>query len=207
MYYLLKRTEVIMLELKKYGKLTPIKIDHRKASTNYWECKCDCGNTTYVSAPNLRSGGTKTCGECEHHNLSSTRIYGIYQGIKQRCLNKNNQAYKYYGGRGINICKEWLDDFINFYDWAMENGYEETLSIDRINVNGDYEPSNCRWITMKEQSNNRRSNHIVQYKGETHTVSEWAEILNIDYETIIRRIATEGWDIERAFSTPIQKKK
>lgn len=191
---------------KRFGKLTVIKRVGTMWGSPYYECKCDCGNTTYVSASNLRSGKTKTCGECEHHNLSNTRIYRIYQGIKQRCLNPNNPSYEYYGKRGIKICKEWLDDLMNFYNWSMDNGYEDSLSIDRIDVNGNYEPSNCRWATMKEQANNTRNNHIVSYKGEEHTISEWADILNLDYKTVSRRISTEGWDAERAFNTPLQKK-
>lgn len=201
------RNKLIDLSGKRFGKLTVIKRVGTMWGSPYYECKCDCGNTTYVSASNLRSGGTKTCGECEHHNLSSTRIYGIYQGMKQRCLNPKNPSYEYYGKRGIKICKDWLDDFMNFYNWSMDNGYEDSLSIDRIDVNGNYEPSNCRWATVKEQANNTRNNHIVSYKGEEHTISEWADILNLDYKTVSRRISTEGWDAERAFNTPLQKKK
>ena len=201
------QNKLIDLSGNRFGKLTVTKRVGTMWGSPYYECMCDCGNTTFVSASNLRSGGTKSCGECTHHNLSDTRIYGIYQGMKQRCLNVSNPSYKHYGERGIKICEEWLDDFMNFYNWSMDNGYADDLTIDRIDVNGNYEPSNCRWATREQQSNNTRRNHLVNYKGETHTMSEWAKILNLDYETIARRISAEGWDAERAFNTPIIQKK
>lgn len=199
--------KLINLSGKKYGKLTVVKRIGTMWGAPYYECMCDCGNTTFVSAPNLRSGGTKSCGECTRHNLSNTRIYRIYNGMKQRCLNPNNPDYKHYGERGVKICQEWMDDFMSFYIWSMKNGYKDELSIDRINVDGNYEPNNCRWATAKEQSNNTRSNRKVLYNGEEHTIAEWADILNLDYKTVSRRISQEGWDVERAFNTPIQEHK
>lgn len=150
-----------MLELKKYGKLTPIKIDHRKASTNYWECKCDCGKTTVVRETYLKNGHTKSCGCIRSdrmkysnprttHGLRGHRLNSIWRGMKTRCYNKNSLEYSNYGGRGIAVCKEWKDDFKSFYDWAMSHGYKEGLTIDRIDNNGNYEPNNCQWLTKSE---------------------------------------------------------
>ena len=108
--------------------------------------------------------------------------------MKARCYNANNPYYYNYGGRGISICDEWLNDFSSFYNWAVNNGYKDTLFIDRINNNGNYEPSNCRWVTPKENSNNKRNNIYIAYKGETHTMSQWAEILQMSESTLRNRM-------------------
>ena len=124
--------------------------------------------------------------------------------MKQRCYGKNVKSYKYYGARGITICDEWKNDFMSFYNWAMNNGYQDNLTIDRINVNGNYEPSNCRWCTVLEQSNNRRSNHVVIYKGVEMTVKQLSEVCNMKYHTLLGRLL-KGWDVERAVNQPIRK--
>lgn len=125
--------------------------------------------------------------------------------MKQRCYNKNNDAYCRYGGRGIIICKDWLDDFMTFHDWAMSNGYKENLTIDRIDVNGNYEPNNCRWVDMKTQCRNKRNNRYITINNETHCLSEWCEILGLDRHVIEQRLYY-GWSIERALFTPIKKR-
>lgn len=117
------------------------------------------------------------------HGLSGTRLYSIFNGMKTRCYNPNSEAYQWYGAKGVTICQEWLDDFETFYNWAMENGYRDDLSIDRIDYNGNYEPSNCRWATDKEQANNMSTNHIVYLGGDRYTLSEAAAMSNVSYDT------------------------
>ncbi len=122
-------------------------------------------------------------------------LYKRYYSMKERCYNLNSLAYKNYGGRGINICKEWLEDVMNFYNWAMANGYQEHLTLDRIDVNGNYEPSNCRWITDYEQRLNKRNNKLITINGQTKTITEWAKISNLNLHTIYSRIRY-GWKDE-----------
>lgn len=152
---------------KKFNRLTPIKY----IGKSKWLCKCDCGKEVIVSTQNIKNGHTKSCGCLKieqnkknlhpyKHNLVNTRLYRVFAGMKQRCYRKTNYNYKWYGGKGIKICDEWLKDFKNFYNWAINNGYDESLpwyknSIDRIDSNKDYSPENCRWITMKEQRKNQ----------------------------------------------------
>jgi len=150
--------------LKVISEANPAKDGHKK-----WLCQCDCGNTTIVDGRDLRKGATRSCG-CllkeksterinkfnTKHGDAHTRLYHIWQGMKDRCFRIKNKHYKDYGGRGINICIEWLD-YIKFKKWALNNGYKKDLTIDRINPNGNYEPFNCRWITMQEQQRNKRN--------------------------------------------------
>lgn len=115
------------------------------------------------------------------------RLYRIWMAMRARCMCKNLKTYKRYGGRGIKICDEW-NDYLVFKEWALSNGYSDHLSIDRINNDGNYEPSNCRWATNKEQANNKRNNHIITINGESHTFAEWSKISGINYSTIRSRI-------------------
>lgn len=140
------------------------------------------------------------------HGMSRTRVYNLWNKMKQRCYTKTNPSYKWYGGRGISVCDEWKSSFESFYKWSAEHGYKDTLSIDRIDVNGDYCPENCRWITMKQQENNRRDNVIFEYNAQSKTKSEWADLYGLKYTTLFRRIE-RGWSIERALTTPIKHHK
>lgn len=198
----------------KYNKLTVIKrVENAKDGETRWLCKCNCGNTTIVAASNLKNNNVKSCGCLNYENRwgihfkSKTRLYNILSGIKTRCLNKNNPTYKNYGGRGITVCQEWLDDFMNFYNWAIENGYEDKLTIDRIDNNGNYEPNNCRWVTPKVQSNNVRTNLIYEFNGKSHTLTEWCELYKMPYKTVYRRIKTSNLSFEQAITKPIETKK
>lgn len=142
------------------------------------------------------------------HGMSYSKIYSTWQRIKNRCYRKNFSHYKSYGGRGIKVCDEWLDKengFINFKNWAFNNGYKDGLSIDRIDVNGNYEPSNCRWITMKEQASNKRTNIFYTINGKTMTQTQWCEYYNIPRTNVRRRISS-GWSVLDAYTKPIRKK-
>ena len=131
------------------------------------------------------------------HGMRRTRIYSIWTVMKSRCQNPKATGYRIYGGRGITVCKRWRK-FENFYA-DMSKGYSDSLSIDRINNDGDYELSNCKWATRKEQANNRRTNTLVTFKGETKNLKEWSVKLGIKYTTLIMRIYNYGWSIDRAF--------
>lgn len=170
----------------RYGKLTVISYD----TNRYYLCSCDCGNTKSIRRDKLLNGMTKSCGCIKTgrknlHGDSHTRLYGIYSHIKDRCYNKNHIHYKNYGGRGIIMCNEWKKDYLIFKKWALENGYSDSLSIDRIDVNGNYEPANCRWATVEEQSNNKRTSCYLQYNGEIKTIAQWSKKLNMPRHRII----------------------
>lgn len=201
---------------QKFGRLTVLRKatdeeigDRDRKRGVFWCCQCDCGNAELAIVPSgaLKSGHTQSCGciqkeKTSKHKLSNSKIYSIWSHMKDRCFNPNHYAFSSYGGRGIKICKEWTESFESFYNWALENGYEEGLSIDRINVNGNYEPNNCKWSTMKEQGNNRRTNRLITFNGKTLTMSQWCEELNVPSYIIKSRINQHKWSIEQALTTP-----
>ena len=198
---------LIDLTGQRFGRLIAVeRVQDRKGG--YWLCKCVCGNSKIVKGSNLTKNhrGIKSCG-CLLEELRtkddfhSSKLYKIYHQIKYRCYNQNASDYKFYGGRGITVCDEWLNDCYAFYDWAMKNGYDDGLTIDRMDVNGNYEPSNCRWTTMKEQSNNRRSNRMITYNNKTQSMTKWSEETGIPYSTLRRRLNKYHWSIEKALTT------
>ena len=196
---------------QKIGRLTVISLHHilpykRKngiiENMECYLCKCDCGNTKIVYKLNL-GRDTNSCGCLKKtHGMSKTRIYRTRGDMVQRCYNEKEPSYKNYGARGIKMCDEWKKDFMAFYNWAINNGYKENLTIDRIDVNGNYEPNNCRWATVKEQGRNQRRNHIVEYNGEKHCIVEWAEKLGIKPDCIYSRFR-RGWAVEKTLSTKV----
>lgn len=206
---------------KKYNKLTVLEYSYTKNGRRFWKCKCDCGNITIAPTYKLKNGSKKSCGclllkkgesnlKAIKHNKSKTRLYHILDNMKARCYNVNNKRYKNYGGRGIRICEEWLDKdngFLNFYAWAMDNGYKEDLTIDRKDVNGNYEPDNCRWRSWKEQANNKTNNFYIEYHEEKHTLQEWSRILPINISwSLLRYRILKGWEIEKAFTYPVRRR-
>lgn len=137
------------------------------------------------------------------HGFSKTeKLYNVWKSMRQRCLNKNNDDYSHYGGRGITICQDWLDSYIPFREWALANGYQDGLTIDRIDYNGNYCPENCRWITQHDQNRNRTNNRYITYNGVTKTMTDWAEEYNINLRTLKSRLDA-GCDIEDALTRPI----
>ena len=195
---------------QRFGRLVVVfRAKNDSRGNARWICECECGNMVAVTTGRLRSGHTQSCG-CRKrdlmantgranatHKLSFSRLYNIWHKMKQRCLNSNHIHFKNYGGRGIAVCDEWREDFKAFYDWAMRNGYADNLTIDRIDNDGNYCPSNCRWVTAKQQQNNLRKNRLLTFDGETHSVSEWARLKGIKKETLFARLRA-GWSIARA---------
>jgi hypothetical protein len=179
---------------KRFGRLVVLeKLNTKSHGSTIHKCICDCGNIKNVPLSYLKSEHTRSCGCLSleahtSHGLSRTRLYGIHQSMLKRCFSSNSFAYKDYGGRGITVCDEWKNDFQTFYNWAVNNGYSDELTIDRIDVNGNYEPSNCRWITKGEQSKNTRKNVYFTYNGETKIISDWVRELGIPLTTFRRRI-------------------
>jgi hypothetical protein len=171
----------------------------------YWICKCKCGKTTIVSSSSLTSGHTKSCGclHVKHGFAHKERLYETWKNMRRRCHDPKNKRYKNYGGRGIKICEEW-NEYLNFRNWAMNNGYDDTLTIDRIDPNKNYCPENCRWADYKMQANNVTRNHIIQYKGKNYTISQLADVLHISYKAIEHRIARD-WSIEKIVNTPVRR--
>lgn len=176
-----------------------------------WVMRCPCGNE-FIAQPSDSNGLCRKCamrklgeervqhGESYRSGGKPTRLYNTWLNMRERCRNPKNPAYQHYGGRGIEVCAEW-DDYEKFRSWAMVNGYKNNLTIDRINVNGNYCPENCRWATVREQQNNRRNNHIVEVDGVIHTISEWARIVGINPATIRRRL--KNWTAKDAIFTPV----
>ena len=182
-----------------------------------FKCQCKCGTIKEIDGFNVIKGKTISCGclrkemskqRMTIHGKTNTPLYHIWCGIRERCYNPNCHAYKDYGGRGITMCQEWYNDFMTFYTWAISNGYDQTLSIDRIDVNGNYEPCNCRWADRKTQANNKRNNILITYNGKTQNLKQWCEEFNLDYDMIRARYQNPNWENksdEEILFTPNQK--
>lgn len=210
---------LIDLTGQRFGILTVIEPIYIETSKRWkWRCKCDCGNETLSYANNLKH--MHSCG-CLHrkwsherlykHGKSHSRLFPIWQSMRQRCNNPKNHAYDRYGGRGIKVCKAWDEDFEAFEKWALANGYDEnavgkSCTLDRINNDGDYEPRNCRWADGKVQNNNKNNCVFIEYSGQRKTIAEWSEITGLSHSTILGRIR-RGWGVEEALTTSPKRHK
>lgn len=200
---------------QKFGRMTVVgRAGTAKDGHATWLCRCDCGAEKVVSGVNLRLGITQSCGclnkeinsqKVKTHGMTGSRLYEEWKGIKYRCYNPKCSEYDRYGGRGITICPEWLNSFEAFRGWAIANGYQDNLTIDRIDNDGPYCPDNCQWITHKEQQNNKSTNRFITYNGETKTMSQWAEETGIPYGTLRMRLV-KGWTVEDALTRPVKNK-
>lgn len=209
----------IDLSGQRFGRLVVIeRVENSKDNRTQWLCKCDCGNTKVVQSCHLRRGDIVSCGcyakeqrllGTTKHGFARTKLNYIYDHMVARCYSPKDKYYKNYGGRGIKVCDEWKNDSRTFYCWAIENGYDEDApymkcTLDRIDVNGDYSPENCRFVDIKTQCNNRTSNHLITYNGETHNLVGWEEITGIKRATIAHRLKL-GWTVEEALTRPLCK--
>ena len=209
---------------KQYGNWTVLEYSHSvdnskyrrdkkafvKDARHYMLSRCVCGTIKKVRKDGLTSGSTKSCG-CKNkrnstHNKSKTKLYYAHQDIKSRCYNPKNKFFKDYGGRGIKVCDEWIKDFEMFYEWSIKNGFRKGLSIDRIDNDGDYSPENCRWVDMRTQNRNKKSNVYVTYKGKTQLLVDWANEKGMNRGTLSSRLIS-GWTLEEALETPVGGKR
>lgn len=201
--------KALELSGKKFGMLTVISLEgsdskHRRL----FLCKCDCGKECIKVGTLMVAGKVRSCGcmaqnnfDQTTHGQSKTHLYGVWHTMKSRCNNPNAQHYKNYGAVGIAVCDEWNEDFLAFHDWAISNGYQEGLTIDRIDVNGNYCPENCRWITQKEQCNNKGNNRYIEHNGQVKTLHQLADEYGIKYKTLWMRLNTYHWSLEKALNT------
>jgi|688.fasta_scaffold343127_2 hypothetical protein len=194
--YICKMKNIIDISGQRFERLLVLKFVERKNKHSYFECICDCGKKIITTSNALKRKHNMSCGCLNYelikkrnlkHGLSKHTLFKTWCDMKNRCYYEKHNRYKNYGQKGIIVCSEWLV-FLNFYNWAIKNGWEEGLTIDRIDNSKNYEPSNCRFLTKKLQNRNRTTNRYFTYMGETKTIIEWSEKLNIKYETLRQRI-------------------
>lgn len=208
---------LIDLTGQRFGRLSVVcKCGSDKYGAALWQCKCECGKTVTKRGSALRAGHAKSCG-CLHdelsslrmaeqnrtHAMSNTRLYEIWSDLKRRCSNPNHRAFDRYGGRGIKFCAEWAE-FLPFYVWSVANGYSETLTIERVDNDGDYCPENCRWATRKDQANNKSITVFYELDGVKYTLPQLCEKCGISYGTLYTRINKHGWSVKAAITTPVR---
>lgn len=200
---------------QRFGRLVTIeKLDVRtKGGDSQYSCKCDCGAVKTVSSYRLKIGKTKSCGcyrkettskSFRTHGLRKSPEYTVWALMISRCHNKNNKSYERYGSRGISVCDRWKNSFESFLA-DMGNRPADGLQIDRINNDGNYEPSNCRWVTKTENARNKRSNVVIKYNGQSATVAEWGERIGINAKALRLRLFRRNWSIEKSLSTPLKR--
>jgi hypothetical protein len=192
---------------QRFVRLTVVERAANYRGNARWVCICDCGKTVVALGNDLQRGKVKSCGcwnteRIVKHGLSYSPVYGIWQQMWQRCKNPNDKKYALYGGRGIAVCERW-HKFENFV--ADMGNRPKGWTIDRIDNDGPYSPENCRWATIKQQLNNNRRNHVLEFSGQKHTLSEWAAIVGLRYSTLKNRINNYKWSVERALTTPVKR--
>lgn len=195
----------------KINKLTVLSYDCEKKK---YKCKCECGNITFASGAKILSGHTKSCGcyrktygkNNTKHGLYKNRIYFEWKNMLYRCYKDKYPYFKYYGGRGISVCKEWIDDINSFVNWAMDNGYNDRLTLDRIDVNDDYYPDNCRWVSMNTQMRNTRRNVNIIYNGDSYCLTDLCNKLNISLGAVKHLARSKNISIEDAIKLKLTKK-
>lgn len=198
--------KLIDLTGQRFGRLVVIeRADNSADGRARWLCRCDCGQSKTVLGEHLKKGRTKSCGcaksessskRFKKHGGRNSKLYRIWSNMKDRCNNPDCKVYSDYGGRGIKVCKEWIDDFSAFQKWALANGYKEGLTIVRKDNDKGYSPDNCRWTDRKIQGNNKRNCRYITYKGQRKTVAEWSDITGIPHDTLLYRL-NHGWETER----------
>lgn len=213
-------SKMIDLTGRTFGWLTVKEFDHMERhgihNRPYWKCVCKCGAEKVFSSQNLRAG-TRSCGCYRKHTNhlrlykggeDRSHLYSVWRMAKRRCEDSSCEFYHNYGARGIKVCDEWqgIDGFDKFYNWAMCHGYEKELTLDRIDNDKGYSPDNCRFVTRKFQSNNKRNNIYFTFDGVTKTLMEWCEFYGVPYSRVRVRYNVMGWDIEDALFTPRYKK-
>ena len=201
---------------QRFGRLLVIGATSRNGR-GYSVCRCDCGKHFTTRNDGLKSGETVSCG-CYNkdraargdnrrtHGQAGKPLYRTWQNMKNRCYNKNVRQYKDYGGRGITVCDEWRNSYSAFEAWARGNGYEDGLTIDRIDNDGNYCPENCRWVTRDEQQINKRYNHTAEINGVRRTLTEWARVYGLK-ESVVNWRVNNGWDVVQALTTPVGQKR
>lgn len=191
-----------------FGRLTVMYYAEKRNNQACWLCRCKCGAEKIIRSSNLKSGHTKSCGCLKEqgynrtHGRRHTPEYCSWTGMIQRCHNPKSCQYSHYGGRGIDVCRQWRNSFEAFFE-DMGDRPSKEHTIDRIDNSKGYSPDNCKWATRKEQSRNRRSNRIVNHNGKSQTVTEWSEELGISYGAILARL-NRGWSTEKALTTPVK---
>ena len=190
----------------KFGRLRVLQLSHTHKRQAFWECECDCGGKCIIPGNKLRSGRTKSCG-CitkTRNGLYKTKVYRSWQAMMARCYNLNNNRYKIYGARGIEVDSEWH----NFNVFLKDMGHPNiNQTLDRIDVNKNYSKDNCRWATLQEQSHNKRTNFRIKAFGKEQTLTQWAQEYNMNWATLRKRIKDLKWPIEKALKTKVQKQR
>jgi hypothetical protein len=212
------KTQAKDIKDQRFGRLVAqsVALKKKRGGGAYWSCLCDCGNTKVVRADSLRSGAIRSCG-CLHreqaaatgrksttHGMSKTKFYGVWAAMLRRCENSSTMPFRYYGGRGIKVCARWH----SFENFLADMGIPEAgMEIERIDNDGHYEPSNCRWATRQDQMQNTRGTRIIEFRGQRKSVSAWARDLGMPMGTLWNRIAVCGWSVEEALTTPTIRSK